>query len=300
VPKISTKENVGKISGYGYAFGYLGGLLALVLGLVTIVLPDSPMFGISTIEGQDYRSMNILVALWLFLFSIPTFLWLDKDKQKKKLNVSLILDSFEQLKSTFKDIRKIKNTIRFLIARLFYNDALITIFAFGGIIATGIYGFDLKKMLIFGIVLGVAAGVGAFLMGFVDDMIGPKKTILSSNILLIIATIMVVFINDETIFWIAGVLVGFSSWPNQSASRSLMSRFSPKGKQNEFFGFFAFSGKITAFLGPFLLAQTTWLALSYFDFSKESAQRLGISVVLFLLVIGTVILYFVDEDKEVQ
>ena len=300
VPKISTKENVGKISGYGYAFGYLGGLLALVLGLVTIVHPTSPMFGISTIEGQDYRSMNILVALWLFLFSIPTFLWLDKDKQKKKLNVSLILDSFEQLKSTFKDIRKIKNTIRFLIARLFYNDALITIFAFGGIIATGIYGFDLQKMLIFGIVLGVAAGVGAFLMGFVDDMIGPKKTILSSNILLIIATIMVVFINDETIFWIAGVLVGFSSGPNQSASRSLMSRFSPKGKQNEFFGFFAFSGKITAFLGPFLLAQTTWLALSYFDFSKESAQRLGISVVLFLLVIGTVILYFVDEDKEVQ
>ena len=85
-------------------------------------------------------------------------------------------------------------------------------------------------------------------MGFVDDRIGSKKTILLSNLFLIIATIMVVSTNDESIFWVAGIIVGFWSGPNQSASRSLMSKLSPKNKQNEFFGFFAFSGKITAFL----------------------------------------------------
>ena len=175
--------------------------------------------------------MNILVALWLFLFSIPTFLWLDKDQNKQKINNRLIEDSLNQLKYTFRDIKKIKNTLRFLIARLFYNDALITIFSFGGIIAKGVYGFGLEKMLIFGILLGVAAGIGSFLMGYVDDYIGPKKTIQISNLFLIIATFMVVFLNSEIMFWVAGAIVGFCSGPNQSSSRSLMSRFSPKEKR---------------------------------------------------------------------
>jgi len=296
VPDISTKENVGKISGYGYAFGYLGGLLALVFGLITIVLPEQPMFGISTNNGEDYRSMNILVAVWLFIFTIPTFIWIDRDKRNKN-NKKLINNSLKQLVRTFKDIKQLKNIIRFLIARLFYNDALITIFSFGGIIASTIYGFELQKMLVFGITLGMAAGLGAFLMGYIDDFIGPKFTIQISNIILAISTILVVFVNNEIIFWIAGAMVGFSSGPNQSSSRSLMASLTPKDKQNEFFGFFAFSGKITAFLGPFLLAQVTYVSINYFQLENELAQRLGISVVLFLIIIGSSLLHFVDEKK---
>ena len=137
-------------------------------------------------------------------------------------------------------------------------------------------------------------------MGYIDDYIGPKKTIQVSNILLIIATIMVVFINDESIFWVAGFMVGFASGPNQSSSRSLMSKLSPKDKQNEFFGFFAFSGKITAFLGPFLLAQVTYFSLNQLKLSDELAQRAGVSVVLILTIIGSAILYFVDEKNKPQ
>lgn len=298
VPTLTTKKNMGKISGYGYAFGYLGGLLALVVGLVTIALPDQPMFGITTENGQNFRSMNLLVAIWFFIFSIPTFLWLKKDNKKNHINKNLIKNSFKQLSITYKDIKKYKNTVRFLIARLFYNDALITIFSFGGIIAKGVYNFNLEKMLIFGITLGVSAGIGAYFMGFVDDKIGAKKTIQYSNLLLLIATCLVVFVDNENIFWIAGILVGFSSGPNQSSSRSLMSRFSPKDKQNEFFGFFAFSGKITAFLGPFLLAQVTHISLIYFDVSNETAQRLGVSVVLLLLILGSAMLSFVNEENQ--
>lgn len=296
VPSLTNKTNAGKISGFGYSFGYLGGLLALVLGLVTIALPENPIFGISKDLGQNYRSMNILVAIWFLIFSIPTFLWLEKDTKKNKINLSLLRNSFYQLKKTFIDIKKYKNTIRFLIARLFYNDALITIFSFGGIVASGVYGFGLEKMLIFGIVLGIAAGIGSFFMGYVDDYIGPKKMIQISNILLVLATMIVVFVNDETYFWVAGTLVGFASGPNQSSSRSLMSKFCPKGKENEFFGFFAFSGKITAFLGPFLLAQVTLLCLKYFNLSSVEAQRYGVSVVLLLLVIGSINLHFVKEN----
>ena len=296
VPSLTNKTNAGKISGFGYSFGYLGGLLALVLGLTTIALPENPIFGISKDLGQNYRSMNILVAIWFLIFSVPTFLWLKKDTKKNKINLSLLRNSFNQLKKTFIDIKQYKNTIRFLIARLFYNDALITIFSFGGIVASGVYGFGLEKMLIFGIVLGIAAGIGSFFMGYVDDYIGPKKMIQISNLLLVSATMIVVFVNNETYFWIAGTLVGFASGPNQSSSRSLMSKFCPKGKENEFFGFFAFSGKITAFLGPFLLAQVTLLCLKYFDLSSVEAQRYGVSVVLLLLVIGSINLHFVKEN----
>ena len=270
----------------------------MVVGLVTIALPDQPMFGITTENGQNFRSMNLLVAIWFFIFSIPTFLWLKKDNKKNHINKNLIKNSFKQLSITYKDIKKYKNTVRFLIARLFYNDALITIFSFGGIIAKGVYNFNLEKMLIFGITLGVSAGIGAYFMGFVDDKIGAKKTIQYSNLLLLIATCLVVFVDNENIFWIAGILVGFSSGPNQSSSRSLMSRFTPKDKQNEFFGFFAFSGKITAFLGPFLLAQVTHISLIYFDVSNETAQRLGVSVVLLLLILGSVMLSFVNEENQ--
>lgn len=297
VPMLTNNTNAGKISGFGYSFGYLGGLLALALGLVTIALPETPMFGISKDFGQNYRSMNLLVAIWFLVFSIPTFLWLEKDTKKNKINTDLIKNSFNQIKNTFTDIRKYKNTVRFLIARLFYNDALITIFSFGGIIANGVYGFGLEKMLIFGIILGVAAGIGSFIMGYIDDYIGPKKMIQISNFLLLIATIIVVFVNDETFFWIAGILVGFASGPNQSSSRSLMSKLCPKDKENEFFGFFAFSGKITAFLGPFLLAQVTMLSLKYFNVSSIAAQRYGVSVVLILLIIGSINLHFVKETQ---
>ena len=192
---------------------------------------------------------------------------------------------------------------------------MITIFSFGGILAVSIYKFELEKMLIFGIALGIAAGIGAFLMGFVEDQIGPKKTIQISNFLLIIASLMVVFtdnlpvikidilnivINSEIYFWIAGILVGFSSGPNQSSSRSLMSKLAPKDKQNEFFGFFSFSGKITAFIGPLLLAQITYFSLEYLKLPDATAQRMGVSVVLFLIIIGSVILHFVDDKKETQ
>ena len=172
--------------------------------------------------------------------------------------------------------------------------------------------------MIFAIVLNVTAGLGAFLMGFLDDVIGGKKTIQISNIGLIVACIIAVLsphkdlfvlsipligdvmITGKIMFWISGVLIGTFSGPNQAASRSLMARFVPIDKTNEFFGFFAFSGKITAFLGPFLLAQITYISFKYFHLSEATAQRLGVSVVLLLLLVGSSVLHFVDEKEAVE
>ena len=175
-----------------------------------------------------------------------------------------------------------------LIARLIYNDGLITIFAFGGIYAAGTFQFTMEEIFLFGIVLNITAGIGAFSMGFLDDILGGKKTIQLSLIGLITATIIAVTCQSRMWFWVAGVMIGIFSGPNQASSRSLMARFVPEDKENEFFGFFAFSGKATAFMGPLLLGLFTEM----FD-----SQRAGIAIVLVFLVLGAILLTSVDEEQ---
>jgi UMF1 family MFS transporter len=157
----------------------------------------------------------------------------------------------------------------------------VTIFAFGGIYAAETFGFTLEEVLVFGIVINLAAGAGAIAMGYVDDLIGANRTIEISLWGLIGATLIAVFANDKVWLWVAGILIGIFSGPNQSSSRSLMGRLAPENMRSEFFGFFAFSGKLTAFIGPLLLGLATQFT---------GSQRAGVSVVLLLFVIGLMLL----------
>ena len=305
LPEITTKKNIGRVSGYGWSFGYVGGLIALAIALLLFVNPDIPIFNLDKSTHEHIRATNIMVAIWFAIFSIPTFLFVNQEKRPKQKIKPMIIESINQVRNTFRNIRQYKEMTKFLIARLIYNDGLITVFAFGGIYASGTFGFSFQDILIFGIVLNVAAGFGAFLMGFLDDMIGGKTTIQISNIGLIVACIIAVsapdrdlfnitlpiigsmLITGKSMFWLSGILIGIFSGPNQSASRSLMARFVPKDRENEFFGFFAFSGKATAFMGPFLLGVLTQIFES---------QRYGIAVVILFLIVGFLLLRSVDED----
>jgi UMF1 family MFS transporter len=140
----------------------------------------------------------------------------------------------------------------------------------------------------FGIALNVAAGLGAIAFGFLDDRIGGKLTILISLIGLIGATVLAVSATDKSGLWIAGMLVGILAGANQSASRSLLGRFVPPEKENEFYGFFAFSGKATAFLGPFLFGLLTL---------QFGSQRYGVAAVAVFFLIGALLLLRVDEAE---
>ena len=304
LPEIAPKEKIGRVSGYGWSFGYVGGLIALIIGYFYFVNPEIPIFNLDKITHEHIRGTNIMVAVWFAVFSIPTFLFVHQ-KEQRESNGHLIRDSLNQLKDTFQNVRRYREMTKFLLARLLYNDGLITVFAFGGIYAAGTFGFSFIEVFIFGIVLNIMAGIGAFLLGFLDDAIGGKRTIQISNIGLIIACLIAVLspnrelftlplplmgdiiVSGRTMFWISGILIGIFSGPNQSASRSLMARFIPKDKANEFFGFFAFSGKATAFIGPFLLGYLTQIF---------GSQRFGVAVVFILLLIGSFVLHFVDED----
>ena len=288
LPNIAPKEKIGRVSGYGWSLGYVGGLASLVIALFLFINPEIPAFGFSTIDGENIRATNLLVALWFAVFSIPTFMWLKDRKVEEKISKQLIKSSYGRIRTTFREIRKYKQISRFLIARILYNDGLITIFSFGGIYAAGTFGFTFTEIMIFGIVLNVTAGLGAFLLGFLDDIIGGKNTIQLSNVGLIIACLLAVFTTSKTIFWIAGILIGICSGPNQASSRSLMARFVPEEKTNEFFGFFAFSGKATAFVGPMLLGFLT---------QAFGSQRFGVAVVAILIFAGAWVLHGLDEEE---
>ena len=287
LPEIVSLKKIGRISGIGWGAGYLGGLLAMLVAMIGFVSPDVPWFGLNIDTGEHIRATNILVAVWFFIFTLPAILYLKEKKVESANRIGIVvLNSIQALKKTFQEIKIYKNTVRFLISRLIYNDGLVTIFAFGAVYASGTFGFTFNEIMIFGIVLNIAAGSGAFLMGYIDDVIGGKLTIQISLIGLMIAVLLAVFANSKLLFWVSGIIVGLFAGPNQSASRSLMGRLTPPDKINEFYGFFAFSGKLTSFLGPMLLGIFT----KYF-----SSQRYGVAVVFIFFFVGFLLMRNVNE-----
>lgn len=314
LPDISHSKNIGRISGYGWSLGYVGGLIALALAMLFLVQIDTPILGFGKGEEAAYeniRATNLLVAIWFALFSIPTFLFVRDRKPDTKSLFKNAKSTLKEFKTTAKELRSYPQILKFLIARLVYNDGLVTIFAFGGIYAAGSLGFTFDEIMILGIVLNITAGLGAFLMGYLDDKVGGKRTIKVTLLGLMIAMLLAVMAPDlrpwlqyylggsvvpnwltsKNIFWISAILIGIFSGPNQASSRSLMGRLTPETKKNEFFGFFAFSGKATAFAGPFLLGVLT---------AAFESQRIGISVIFVFFFVGYLLLDKVDEKKGIE
>jgi UMF1 family MFS transporter len=285
LPTIASPERIGRVSGYGWGLGYLGGLLCMVIALVAFVPSNGqPWFGLSTTNGFNARATNLLVAGWFLVFSLPLFF--NVPERRTGARGLSMREALTELGRTFRAIGRYREVAKFLIARLVYNDGLVTVFAFGGIYAGGTFGMSLSEVILFGIGLNVASGLGALAFGFVDDRLGGKKTVQITLVALAIATLLAVWAPTKTWLWIAGILIGIFVGPNQSASRSLMGRFVPEKHQAEFFGFFAFSGKITSFLGPILLG----VASQMFD-----SQRAGVATVLLFFLVGGLLLAGVNE-----
>ena len=277
---LSEDSNIGKISGFAWGLGFVGGLLALFIS-----------FSLFELNSVGIRGINILVGVWFLIFSIPTFLFV-KDRKKDKLTKKHFVDSFDSIKTTFKEVVKYKIIMKFLIARLFFNDGLITIFALGGIYAVDTLDFTFNEVMMLGIILNISAAIGSFVFGYLEDKIGVKKVINISLVVLVFSTLLAFiapyFKFQKEIFWIAGVLIGLMVGPNQSCSRSLMAKLTPKEKQNEFFGFFALTGKATSFLGPVLFGIIT------FNFS----QQVALWVVIFLFLIGLILFNKINFQDE--
>ena len=326
LPDIAPSERLGRVSGQAWGIGYLGGLLSMVVLMVGFVSPETPWFGLSKETHAHIRATNIGVAIWFAIFSLPALLYLPETVARQTRHKHLLLSSYRRLLQTFGELKHYREIFKLLLARLVYNDGLTTIFAFGGIYAVGTFGFTLEEVLLFGIIINIAAGIGAWWFGFLDDHIGGKRTIQITLIGFVIATLIAVIpqelfqswvnvllydaglliglfadsnpsaiqsfiFNPKFQFWIAGLLVGLFAGPNQSASRSLMGRFVPRKKETEFYGFYAFSGKATAFLGPMLMGIIT---------EAFQSQRIGMATVGLFFIAGSFLLRTVDERAGIR
>lgn len=281
LPGLAPQSHVGRVSGWGWGLGYFGGLICLALTLVGLVQPQTPWFGLDKETAEHIRAAALLVAVWYAVFSLPLFLFTpDKAPGGGSFFVTLKM-GLRELKTTFMQVRQYGDIVKFLIARMIYTDGLNTLYAFGGIYAAGSFGMELNEIIIFAIGMNVTAGLGAAAFGWVDDAIGPKKTIMIALVGLSVLSAALLVVEGKTLFWAFGLPLGLFVGPAQAASRSMMARLAPPQLTTEMFGLFAFSGKATAFLGPALLGAVT----AVFD-----SQRAGMATILVFFVVGMMLL----------
>ena len=274
--KVSDKNSYGQISGISWCAGYLGGITSLIICLVIFIFPEKLPFGLTKESSGDVRFCMVFISFWLILFCFPLFLYVkEPEKNETKQNTLSYLN--EGLKIVFKS----KALLRYFVARLFYFDALITLFAFGGIYAAKVFKFEQIEILYFAILINVSAALGAVLGGYFDDKFSPFKTIKLSLLGLIFSGLLLISIEDKNLFWITSFFLGFFVGPLQSSSRVLLSKIIPEKRGAQFFGFAIFSGKITSFLGPIIYGSLVML----FD-----SQRLGMMFVILLFFLSFFIL----------
>ncbi|WP_427128804.1 MFS transporter [Pseudarthrobacter sp. S9] len=300
--QISTPRNIGKVSGFGWGMGYLGGIVALLVVLRLFIQPSFDWFGASTEDSLNIRLVAVFSALWFFIFALPV-LFAVPELPKPKRSAGKRSAGLGFLASYGLLVRRIRaiyatspHTIFFLLASAIFRDGLAAVFTFGGIIAAGTFGFELKEVIFFAIFGNVVAAVGAMLGGFLDDRIGPKSVIIGSLAgLLVAGTVILVLGNGSyvffgmdwagsTTFWIFGLFLCLFVGPAQSSSRAYLARLAPHGESGELFGLYATTGRAVSFLAPTLFTLCITVATPLV--AAGEAQRWGILGIMLVLLAG--------------
>lgn len=288
LPDVAAANRLGRLSGWAWGLGYVGGLTALGLALIGLVLPDQPWFGIPKDGAAHVRACGPLVGLWLLVFAAPLFLWTSETGSAAPKG-GRVKAGLQSLRRSLAQLARMGNVGRFLLAHMLYADGLATLFAMGGVYVAGVYGFSLQEVMLFGIVLNVTAGFGAAGFAWLDDWFGSRVTILASLAGLLLAGLGVLLAESREAIWVLGGMLGLFVGPAQAASRTYLARLAPRENRAELFGLFALSGKATAFLGPLTVAVVT----TAFD-----SQRAGMAVILAFFLVGGAILLSVREERD--
>ncbi len=292
LPLIASKEKIGRISGWGWALGYIGGLTSLIIALICLTgLGESlpPLINLPTENMENVRASAILVAIWMIVFTIPLLIFTPDLPRREISRLKAIKKGLAQLWQSILSIKSYSNLVRFLIASALYRDGLATLFALGGVYAAATYGMEFTDILLFAVGLNVTAGIGAFAFSFMDDKAGSKKTIMLSLIFLILTGIAILFAPDKTTFILIALVLGLFVGPVQAASRTMAGRLAPENMTAQIYGLYAFTGKSIAFLGP----------LSYGLFTQIwDTQKAGLISIILFWVAGLILLNFVKEKHD--
>jgi UMF1 family MFS transporter len=286
LPELAPPERMGFWSGRAWAIGYGSGLLALLLVLFAFVLPSVPPFGLDRDAAEHVRIAGPVTAAALVLFTLPLAL-LVPDRPRATASLAETWRATRaRLAATLPLFRARPAILVFFVARLLYNDGLDTLFTFGGLYAAGTFAMDVQEVMLFGILLNLTAGLGAWLLAPLDDRLGSKRTILLSLSGLLGFGLLALLVTSKLAFWVAGAALGLFVGPVQAASRTMLARLAPEDSRAELFGFYALTGRITAALGPWAVGTVTALAQS---------QRAGMTVILALFLAGFLLVLAVRE-----
>ena len=313
LPALGGRDEIGRISGSGWALGYWGGLVSLVivLGLMS-PMPGSektliglePIFGLDPDHGEGARAVGPLSAVWYVVFIVPFFLW-TPDAKRQTSSSNSVVRGLRELKTTLAALPSRGSFLAYLVSSMFYRDALGGLFIFGGIYAAGVLGWGMFELGVFGVVGLVAGAAGAWIGGRADVRYGPKPVIVATIVVLMIFSFIIIttgpnevlFIGvgsteapsdlPTIVFYVCGAVIGAAGGPLQAASRTMLVRQAGEGRMTVAFGLYALAGKVTSFVAPLLVAFAT---------DASGSQRIGVTPVLMLFLVGLVLMAWVRAD----
>jgi UMF1 family MFS transporter len=291
LPDVSTPQNLGRVSGWGWAVGYAGGLLCTVAAQPLISKPlRTPGGGIDRAGVEAYQDSFLLVAAFYLVFALPAFLWL-KDKPalgKPQRWSEYPAFGFRRVRETLAHLRQYRETAKYVLASLLYTDGITTVVSFAGIYATTTMGFSNQEMVWLFLVLNIVAFPGSLAAGYLADRIGAKHTINLTLALWMGVVIVGALATTKTWFWVmaAGAAVGLGS--TQAVGRSFMAQITPASRESEFFGFYALSGKFASMFGPLIFG----LVSRY-----SGSQRAAVISLLPFFVASLAVMLSIDERR---
>jgi len=313
LPSLGTQQEIGKLSGNGAALGYWGGVLALFIMLLLFaedgsgktLLGNPPLLGLDPETREGTRAVGPFIALWFAVFMIPFFLWVREPREANRTGG--VAQAMSDLKRSLVGAYQRKSLFSFLLASMFYRDALNVLYAAGGIYATLVLDWSITQIGVFGIFAAIGAAVITQIAGYCDSRYGPRPVISVCIFVLIAVSAVIVGMTREgfmgivpfsegsaapdAIFYACGIAIGGSGGALYAASRSLMVRHTMPERPTEAFGLFALSGKATAFLAPILVSLTTMLT---------GSVQLGYIPVILLFLLGLVLLRSVNPNGDAE
>lgn len=304
---VAEPDEVGRVSGNGWAIGSIGGIICLVIVLVLIQMNPG--------NTVVVRLSLVITAVYFALFAIPAMLWIKEKKlPQNKAGDKYIKIAVQRLRHTIQSVRDFKEFLKFMVALLIYNDGIIAALDFAAIVGAVLFGVTDVQLIIFVIIVQVTNVIGSYVYAIIGEKVGYKNSLVQSLLLMVLAIVAMMFINSVEAFFIVGAVAGFAMAGVQSISRTLVTAFAPASKVAEFYGFFALAGRTSSIVGPGVMGfaasgLSAWLMKTLVDSNLVTAgnstaisitEQIGhrfaiVSIVIFLLV-GLMLLLFVNEE----
>lgn len=277
ISDLGTKEQIPLISGFGVAIGYIGTLIGLTVYLF--------------IDKGAYNQSFIPTGILFLLLSLPLFFFI-KDTPKENIQKQSVLSGYREIIETFKQMKSYRKIFTFMLAYFFLNDALATTIATMSAYANAVIGLDTGKFIVLYLVSTIASIIGSFVFGYITKSVGAYRAVRYVGILLVIAIIIATLAKNEGLFWVAGSLFGVALGSMWVTTRSYIVEITPEEKRGQFFGLFAFSGKVSSIIGPIIYGTITFVFAEY----GNMASRFALGSLIILTIIGLIIHARIKEE----